>query len=49
MPRAIFAHFGKGPIEMGDEALRARVTELAAEKAPACDVRIATDGARFEA
>jgi len=46
--RAIFAHFGKGPIEMGDEALRARVGELAREKAPASSVEIATDGAEFE-
>ena len=46
---AIFAHFGKGPIEIGDAALRARVDELAREKAPACRVEIATDGAEFEA
>jgi glyoxylase-like metal-dependent hydrolase (beta-lactamase superfamily II) len=47
VPRAVFAHFGKGPIEMGDEALRTRISELAAEKAPGCDVAIATDGATF--
>ena len=47
VPRAIFAHFGKGPIEMGDAALRARIAALAGEKAPECEVSIATDGARF--
>ena len=47
VPRAIFAHFGKGPIEMGDEALRKRIAELAHEKAPGCEVAIATDGAAF--
>ena len=49
VPRAVFSHFGKGPIEMGDAALRARVAGLAGEKAPNCDVAIATDGARFAA
>jgi len=48
VPRAIFAHFGKGPIEMGDEALGKRIAELAKEKAPECDVDIATDGATFQ-
>jgi ribonuclease BN (tRNA processing enzyme) len=47
--RAIFAHFGKGPIELGDEELRRRVAELAREKAPGCRVEIATDGAEFAA
>ena len=47
VPRAIFAHFGKGPIEMGDAELRARIAGLAREKAPACDVAIAADGAKF--
>ncbi|HET9796185.1 MAG TPA: MBL fold metallo-hydrolase [Thermoanaerobaculia bacterium] len=46
--RGIFAHFGKGPIEMGDEALRARVADLASEKAPGCQVEIATDGSSFD-
>ena len=32
--RAIFSHFGKGPIEMGEPALKEALTELAAEKAP---------------
>jgi len=48
VPRAVFSHFGKGPIEMGDEALRARVALLAREKAPECGVAVATDGATFE-
>jgi len=46
--RAIFAHFGKGPIDMGDGELRRRVAELASEKAPDCEVEIATDGAEFD-
>jgi glyoxylase-like metal-dependent hydrolase (beta-lactamase superfamily II) len=49
VPRAIFAHFGKGPIELGDGELRARVAALAVEKAPGCRVEIATDGAEYEA
>jgi ribonuclease BN (tRNA processing enzyme) len=46
--RAIFSHFGKGPIEMGDEVLRRRIASLAGEKAPGCRVEVATDGADFE-
>jgi ribonuclease BN (tRNA processing enzyme) len=49
VPRAIFAHFGKCPIELGDDELRARVSALAAQKAPGCRVEIATDGAEYEA
>ena len=44
VPRAVFSHFGKGPIEMGDEALRSALAELAAVKAPDCRVTIAHDG-----
>jgi ribonuclease BN (tRNA processing enzyme) len=47
VPRAIFSHFGKGPIEMGDRALREEIRRLAAEKAPECDVSMAYDGAEF--
>ena len=47
--RAIFAHFGKGPIELGDGELRRSVTALAGEKAPGCRVEIATDGAEYAA
>lgn len=48
VPRAIFSHFGKGPIEMGDAALREKIEGLGREKAPECRVEIATDGAAFE-
>jgi len=44
IPRAVFSHFGKGPIEMGEPALKVSLAELAAEKAPACDVTAARDG-----
>jgi ribonuclease BN (tRNA processing enzyme) len=43
-PRAVFSHFGKGPIEMGDGALSEKLEQLAKEKAPGCRVRAATDG-----
>ena len=42
--RAIFSHFGKGPIEMGEPALREALAELAGEKAPGCRVSAARDG-----
>ena len=48
VPRAIFSHFGKGPIEMGDRELREALAALAAEKAPKCLVEAATDGKMFE-
>jgi ribonuclease BN (tRNA processing enzyme) len=44
VPRAVFSHFGKGPIEMGEPALEAALAELAAEKAPDCRVTAACDG-----
>jgi phosphoribosyl 1,2-cyclic phosphodiesterase len=44
IPRAVFSHFGKGPIEMGDAALAEKLQELAKEKAAGCRVRAATDG-----
>ena len=44
VPRAVFSHFGKGPIEMGEPALRAALAELAAAKAPGCRVTPARDG-----
>jgi ribonuclease BN (tRNA processing enzyme) len=44
IPRAIFSHFGKGPIEMGDGLLVKKLEELATEKAAGCHVRAATDG-----
>ena len=42
--RAVFSHFGKGPIEMGEAALKEALEELAAEKAPGCRVAAARDG-----
>jgi ribonuclease BN (tRNA processing enzyme) len=48
VPRAVFSHFGKGPIEMGEEELRLALAELAAEKSPACDVTPARDGLELE-
>ena len=47
--RAIFSHFGKGPIEMGEPALKEGLSELAAEKAPGCRVTAARDGLSMEA
>ena len=44
VPRAIFSHFGKGPIEMGDPALEQALAELAREKAPDCVAEAARDG-----
>lgn len=47
VPRAIFSHFGKEPIEIGDEQLRNDLAALAAGKAPDCRVEAAADGAEF--
>ncbi|MGH9367560.1 MAG: MBL fold metallo-hydrolase [Thermoanaerobaculia bacterium] len=44
VPRAIFSHFGKGPIEMGNAPLREALRALAAGKAPGCEVTAARDG-----
>ena len=49
VPRAVFSHFGKGPIEMGDAALDEALTALATEKAPGCTVEAARDGMELEA
>ncbi len=46
--RAIFSHFGKGPIEMGERELRAALAELAKAKAPGCQVAAARDGLDWE-
>lgn len=46
--RAIFSHFGKGPIEMGEEALNKALGELAASKPPGCAVTAAYDGLEME-
>ncbi len=42
--RAVFSHFGTGPIELGDDALSAALSTLAAERAPGCEVFAARDG-----
>jgi ribonuclease BN (tRNA processing enzyme) len=47
VPRAVFSHFGKGPIEMGEKALREALEGLAQEKAPGCRVTAAKDGLRL--
>lgn len=49
VPRAVFSHFGKGPIEMGERALKDALANLVAEKAPGCRVRAARDGMEVEA
>jgi ribonuclease BN (tRNA processing enzyme) len=46
--RAIFSHFGKGPIDMGEEALAAALETLASEKPPGCAVTAAHDGLELE-
>ena len=46
--RAIFSHFGTGPITMGEPALKEALAELAREKAPACRVSAARDGLKVE-
>ena len=48
VPRAVFSHFGKGPIEMGDAALAAALAALVQEKAPNCAVEAARDGIEIE-
>jgi ribonuclease BN (tRNA processing enzyme) len=48
VPRAVFSHFGKGPIEMGEEALGEELVRLAGEKAPGCEVSAAGDGLALE-
>jgi ribonuclease BN (tRNA processing enzyme) len=49
VPRAVFSHFGKGPIEMGEWALKEALASLVSEKAPGCRVRAARDGLEVEA
>lgn len=49
VPRAVFSHFGKGPIEMGERALTKALADLTEEKAPGCRVRTARDGLEIEA
>jgi ribonuclease BN (tRNA processing enzyme) len=47
VPRAVFSHFGQGPIGMGDEALGEALRRLAEKKAPGCDVTAASDELRL--
>jgi len=46
--RAVFSHFGKGPIEMGEEALVEALGKLVSERFPGCDVMPASDGLTIE-
>ncbi len=46
--RAAFSHFGKDPIEMGEEALRKALGELAAANPPGCTVTAAYDGLEMD-
>ncbi|HEY1434035.1 MAG TPA: MBL fold metallo-hydrolase [Thermoanaerobaculia bacterium] len=46
--RAVFSHFGAGPIEMGEEALAAALEKLAAANPPGCAVTAAYDGLEME-
>jgi ribonuclease BN (tRNA processing enzyme) len=48
IPRAIFSHFGKQPIEMGDALLEAALAELATTPPPGCAVTAAFDGLELE-
>jgi ribonuclease BN (tRNA processing enzyme) len=48
VPRAIFSHFGKGPIEMGEAALAEALAELATSPPPGCAVIAAQDGMELE-
>ena len=46
--RAVFSHFGQGPIEMGDAALEEALAKLAAANPPGCAVTAAHDGLELE-
>jgi hypothetical protein len=46
--RAAFSHFGGEAIAMGDDALKARLEELAAANPPGCAVTAAYDGLEME-
>lgn len=48
VPRALFSHFGEGPIAMGDGPLSNAIEDLARAKAPGCEVVVARDGAVYE-
>ena len=42
--RAVFSHFGKEAIEMGEKAHREALAKLAAERLPGAEVTVAFDG-----
>jgi ribonuclease BN (tRNA processing enzyme) len=46
--RAVFSHFGRDPIAMGDEALGEALGKLAAANPPGCAVTAAHDGLELE-
>jgi ribonuclease BN (tRNA processing enzyme) len=46
--RAIFSHFGRDPIGMGDDALGEALVKLAAANPPGCAVTAAHDGLELE-
>ena len=46
--RAAFSHFGRGPIEMGDDALREAIEKLAGANPPGCAVAVAHDGLEMD-
>ena len=48
VPQAIFSHFGREPIEMGQEALQSALEELARANPPGCRVTAAHDGLEVE-
>ena len=48
IPRAIFSHFGKGPIEMGEPSLEDALAQLATSPPPGCAVTSAHDGMELE-
>jgi ribonuclease BN (tRNA processing enzyme) len=48
VPRAVFSHFGAGPIGLGDQELASALSGLAAERAPDCEVFAARDGLELD-
>jgi len=46
--QAVFSHFGKSPIEMGEEALGQALADLAEANPPGCRVTAAHDGLELE-